>query len=104
MHAMAFALSQLSVRIDALKGSSADGCLPTRLPNSVQRAWSAVQAVFTEYDRAERLRSSWGPLVSLKCKIEQKLEINNGASMQIVECDPSWVGWGAQTLADLDFF
>jgi hypothetical protein len=104
MHAMAFVLSQLSVRIDALKGLSADGCLPTPLPNYIQRAWSAVQAVFTEYNSTERLRPSWGPLVSLKRKIEQKLEIENGASMQIVECDPAWTGWDAQTLADLDFF
>jgi hypothetical protein len=70
MHAMAFVLSQLSVRIDALKGSSADGCLPMPLPNSIQRGWSAVQAVFTEYNSTERLRPSWGPLVSLKRKIE----------------------------------
>jgi hypothetical protein len=104
MHAMAFVLSQLSVRIDALRGSSADGGLPTPLPNSVQRGWSAVQAVFTEYDSTERLRPSWGPLVSLKQKIEQKLEIDKGASMHIVERDPVWTGWDAQALADLDFF
>jgi hypothetical protein len=104
MHAMAFVLSQLSVRIDALKGSSVDGYLPTPLPNSIQRAWSAVQAVFTEYNSTERLRPSWGPLVSLKRKIEQKLEIDNDAPKHIVECDMAWTGWDAQTLADLDFF
>jgi hypothetical protein len=64
MHAMAFVLSQLSIRIDALKGSSPDGCLPMPLPNSDQRAWSAVQAVFTEYNSTQRLRPHevhWSP-------------------------------------------
>jgi hypothetical protein len=104
MHAMAFVLSQLSVRIDAFKVCSPDGCLPTPLPNSVQRAWRAVQAVFTEYNSVERSRPSWGPLVSLKRKIEQKLEIDNGGSMHIVQCDAAWTGWDAQILADLDIF
>jgi hypothetical protein len=104
MHAMAFVSSQLSVRIDALRRSSADGCLPTLLSNSVQCGWSAVQAGFTEYNSTERLCPLWGPLVSLKRKMEQKLEIDNDASMQIIECDPAWTGWDAQTLADLDFF
>jgi hypothetical protein len=74
------------------------------LPNSDQRAWSAAQAVFTEYNSTERSRPSWGPLVSLKRKIEQKLEIDNGASMQIIECDTAGTGWDAQKLTDLDFF
>jgi hypothetical protein len=103
MHAMAFVLSQLSVRIDALRRISADGHLPTPLPNPVRRAWNAVQAVFAEYNNDKRSRPSWGPLASLKRKIEQKIDADNDAMMQTGEFEPAWTGWDAQTLGDLDF-
>jgi hypothetical protein len=104
MHAMAFVLSQLSVRIDALKESSADGSLPTPLPNSVQRAWSAVQAVFAHYNSGGRTRPSWGPLISLKHRVQQKLEFDKVGAMHVVECDPGWTEWDDQAVIDLDFF
>jgi hypothetical protein len=99
MHAMAFVLSQLSIRIDALKGTSVDGFLP----HSEQRAWSAVNGVFREYDCSERSRPSWGPLLSLKQKIELKIEGENGVEVQGGACSSPWMGWDAGTLDDFDF-
>lgn len=104
MHAMGFVLSQLNVRIDALRRSSPNGYLPTPLPSSIERAWAAVEAVFIEYNKDSRPRPSWGPLVSLKQKVEQKLQADNYFTMQNIQYEEECTAWDTQTLADLDFF
>lgn len=80
-HATSFVLSQLCIRLDALRNTTTT-CSPSIL-EKLGRAWRAVEATFAMYQKQDDAydpngssRSArWGPLEFLRQKVEQKLSM-----------------------------